>query len=72
METRTERRDVQVAQALGAAAEGSYEQEAAAVDEDEEMEREDEQGWRSQQPICHLDLDVPCAGMGRTAGTGTG
>jgi hypothetical protein len=31
-----------VAEALGAAAEGSYEQEAAAVEEDEETEREDE------------------------------
>jgi hypothetical protein len=41
IETRTERRDVQVAQALGAAAECSYEQEATAVDEGEEMERED-------------------------------
>jgi hypothetical protein len=39
---RTERRDVHVAEALGGAAEGGYEQEAAAVEEDEEMEREDE------------------------------
>jgi hypothetical protein len=38
---RTERRDVHVAEAdseaLGGAAKGSYEQEAAAVEEDEEM-----------------------------------
>jgi hypothetical protein len=35
-----------VAEALGGAAEGSYEQEAAVVeeDEDEEMEREDGRG----------------------------
>ena len=47
---RTERRDVHVAEALGGAAEGSYEQEAAVVEEDEEMEREDEnEGWRSGQ-----------------------
>jgi hypothetical protein len=32
---------VHVAELLGGAAEGSYEQEAAAVEEDEEMERED-------------------------------
>jgi hypothetical protein len=37
---RTERWDVHVAEALGGAAEGSYEQEAAVVEEDEEMERE--------------------------------
>jgi hypothetical protein len=39
---RTERRDVHVAEVLGGAAEGSYEQEAAVVEEDEEVEREDE------------------------------
>jgi hypothetical protein len=33
-----------VVEALGTATEGSYEQEAAAVEEDEEIEREDEQG----------------------------
>jgi hypothetical protein len=40
-ESRAPVRDVQMAKALGAVAEGGYEQEAAAVDE--EMEREDEQ-----------------------------
>jgi hypothetical protein len=35
-----------VAEALGGAAEGSYEQEAAVVEEDEDVEREDERGWR--------------------------
>jgi hypothetical protein len=35
---------VHVAEALGGAAEGGYEQEAAAVEEGEEMEREDERG----------------------------
>jgi hypothetical protein len=34
-----------VAEALGGAAEGSYEQEAAVVEEDEEMEREDVPEW---------------------------
>jgi hypothetical protein len=39
-----------VAEALGGAADGSYEQEAAVVEEDEEMKREDEWGlWRSGQ-----------------------
>jgi hypothetical protein len=33
-----------VVEALGGAAECSYEQEAAVVEEDEEMEREDERG----------------------------
>ena len=47
---RTERRDVHVAEALGGAAECSYEQEAAVVEEDEERwsERTDE-GWQSGQ-----------------------
>jgi hypothetical protein len=37
--------DVHVAEALGGgAAEGSYEQEAAAVEDGEEMEREDAEG----------------------------
>jgi hypothetical protein len=40
----TERREVHVAEALGGAAEGSYEQEAAVVEEDDEMEREVERG----------------------------
>jgi hypothetical protein len=35
---------VHVVEALGGAVEGSYEQEAAAVEEDEAMEREDERG----------------------------
>jgi hypothetical protein len=35
---------VHVVEVLGGAAEGSYEQEAAAVEEDEEMKREDERG----------------------------
>jgi hypothetical protein len=43
--------DVHVAEALGGAV-GSYEQEAAVVEEDEQMEREDER--------------ARCAGMGRT------
>jgi hypothetical protein len=42
-ESRAPVRDVQMAKAMGAVAEGGYEQEAAAVEEDEEMEREDEQ-----------------------------
>jgi hypothetical protein len=47
---RTKRWDVHVAEALGGAAEGSYEQEAAVVEEDEEMERERmNEGWRSGQ-----------------------
>jgi hypothetical protein len=48
---------VHVVEALGGAAEGSYEQEAAAVEEDEEMEREDVRGvvkWPDPN-----ELDVP-------------
>jgi hypothetical protein len=56
---RTERRDVHVVEALGGAVGGGYEQEAAVVEVDEEMElmdREDgrgvakrSEGWRSGQ-----------------------
>ena len=45
-----------MAEALGAAAEGSYEQEAAAVDEDEELEREDERGVAKQPDLNNLDV----------------
>jgi hypothetical protein len=46
--------------ALGGTAEGSYEQEAAAVEEDEEMEREDKRGMVKQPDL--NELDVPeCA-----------
>jgi hypothetical protein len=49
---------VHVADALGGAAEGSScEQEAAAVEEDEEMEREDE-GGTAKRPDPN-ELDVP-------------
>jgi hypothetical protein len=51
---RTERRDVHVAEALHGAAEGSYEQEAATVEEDEEMEREDEQGLAKRPDLNEL------------------
>ena len=53
---RTERRDVHVAEALGGAAEGSYEQEAAVVEEDEEMEREDERGVAKRPDLNELDV----------------
>jgi hypothetical protein len=59
---RTDRRDVHVAEALGGAAEGSYEQEAAVVEEDEEMEREAERGVAKRPDL--NELDGP--GMGRT------
>jgi hypothetical protein len=49
---------VHVAEALGGAAEGSYEQEAAAVEEDEEMEREDERGVAKRPDL--NELDVSC------------
>jgi len=52
----TERRDVHVAKALGGAAEGSYEQEAAVVEEDEEMEREDERGVAKRPDLNELDV----------------
>ena len=47
---RTERRDVHVA------AGGSYEQEAAAVEEDEEMELEDERGVAKRPDLNELDV----------------
>ena len=53
---RTERRDVHVAEALGGAAEGSYEQEAAVVEEDEEMKREDERGVAKRPDLNELDV----------------
>ena len=53
---RTERRDVHVAEALGGAAEGSYEQEAAEVEEDKEMEREDERGVAKRPDLNELDV----------------
>ena len=53
---RTERRDVHVAEALVGAAEGSYEQEAAVVEEDEEMEREDERGVAKRPDLNELDV----------------
>jgi hypothetical protein len=43
------------AAALGAA-EGSYEQEAAAVEEDEEIEREDERGVAKRPDLNELDV----------------
>jgi hypothetical protein len=53
---RIERRDVHAAEALGGAAEGSYEQEAAAVEDDEEMEREDERGVAKRPDLNELDV----------------
>jgi hypothetical protein len=47
---------VQVAEALGAATECSYEQEAAAVEEDEEMEQDDERGVAKQPDLNELDV----------------
>jgi hypothetical protein len=61
---RTERRDVHVAEALGGAADGSYEQEAAVVEDDEEMEREDERGV-AKRPDPN-EQRARCTGMGRT------
>jgi hypothetical protein len=55
---RTERRDVHVTEALGGAAEGSCEQETAAVEEDEEMDREDERGcgeYEAARPVQDLN-----------------
>jgi hypothetical protein len=43
-----------VAEALGGAAEVSYEQEAAAVEEDEVMEREDERGVAKRPDLNEL------------------
>jgi hypothetical protein len=45
-----------VVEALGGAAEGSYEQEAAVVEEDEEMEREDERGAAKRPDLNKLDV----------------
>jgi hypothetical protein len=53
-----------VAEALGGAAEGSYEQEAAVVEEDEEMEREGPGRTRGGEVA--RPQRVGCAGMGRT------
>jgi hypothetical protein len=53
---RTERRDVHVSEALGGAAEGSYKQEAAVVEEDEEMEREDERAVAKRPDLNELDV----------------
>ena len=53
---RTERRDVHAVGVLGGAAEGSYEQEAAVVEEDEEMEREDERGVAKRPDLNELDV----------------
>jgi hypothetical protein len=49
-------RDVHVAEALGGAAEGSCEQEAAVVEDDEEMEREDERGVAKRPDLNELDV----------------
>ena len=53
---RTERRDAHVAEALSGSAEGSYEQEAAVVEGDEEMEREDERGVAKRPDLNELDV----------------
>jgi hypothetical protein len=45
-----------MAEALGGVAEGSYEQEAAVVEEDEEMEREDERGLAKRPDLNELDV----------------
>jgi hypothetical protein len=42
-------------EALGGVAEGSYEQEAAAVEEDEEIEREYERGVAKRPDLNELD-----------------
>jgi hypothetical protein len=47
---------VHVAEALGEAVEGSYEQEAAVVEEDEEMEREDERGMAKRPDLNELNV----------------
>jgi hypothetical protein len=47
---------VHVAEALGGAAEGSYEQEAAVVEVDEEMERQDERGVAKRPDLNELDV----------------
>jgi hypothetical protein len=45
---------VHVTEALQEAAEGSYEQEAAAVEEDEQMKREDERGVAKRPDLNEL------------------
>jgi hypothetical protein len=45
-----------VAEALGGTAEDSYEQEAAVVEGDEEMEREDERGVAKRPDLNELDV----------------
>jgi hypothetical protein len=45
-----------VADALGGAEEGSYEQEAAVVEEEEEVEREDERGVAKRPDLNELDV----------------
>jgi hypothetical protein len=45
-----------VVEALGGTAEGSYEQEAAVVEVDEEMEREDERGVAKRPDLNELDV----------------
>jgi hypothetical protein len=45
-----------VAEALGGAAEGSYEQETAVVEEDDEMEREVERGVAKRPDLNELDV----------------
>ena len=47
---------VNKAEALGGAAEGSYEQEVAAVEENEEMEREDERGVTKRPDLNELNV----------------
>ena len=41
---------------LGGTAEGSYEQEAAVVEEEEDMEREDERGVAKRPDLNELDV----------------
>jgi hypothetical protein len=60
----TERRDVHVAEVLGGAAEDSYEQKAAAVEEVEEMGRGDGRGARGGEAA--IPQRATCTGMGRT------
>jgi hypothetical protein len=45
-----------VVEALGGAALGSYEQEVAGVEVDEEMEREDERGVAKRPDLNELDV----------------
>jgi hypothetical protein len=50
---------VHVVEALGGAAEGSYEQEAAVVEVDEEMEQEYERGVAKRPDLNKLDAHRP-------------